>query len=425
MKPWHAMLLLLALLTPAAQASLDAIVAVVNDDVILASELDSAVRKYAIQFRDRGINLPPKTIFERQVLDRLINERLQLNAAREAGIRIDDSQLNRALQAIARGNGMNLSEMRQLLVSEGVSFELFRDEVQNELLLKELKEREIKRRIRITDQEVDSWLKRSAQQNDSTEYHLAHILIATPEGASTEQLQASEEKARKLVELLRDGADFGDVARVESSGQSALEGGDLGWRKIEAVPSLFVDALRDMKVGEISDPIRSNSGFNIVRLVDLRGVKRELVEQTEARHILIRTNEVTSDRQAQTRLEQLRQRIIGGTDFGDIARGNSDDKGSALKGGELGWLSPGDTVPEFEEQMSKLKPGEISEPFRTEFGWHIVQVEGRRSHDGTEEMRKAEARNAIGNRKLEEEYELYVRRLRDEAFVDIRLGKRN
>jgi peptidyl-prolyl cis-trans isomerase SurA len=210
------------------------------------------------------------------------------------------------------------------------------------------------------------------------------------------------------------------VAR--SSGQQALEGGDLGWRGSDRLPTFFADAVRDMGVGEISDPIRSNSGFHIVKVEGRRGGEQHIVTQTQARHILIRTNEVTADRDARTRLEQLRQRIMDGADFANLARGHSDDKGSAIKGGDLGWVSPGDVVPEFEEAMNDLSPGQTSQPFKTEFGWHIVQVLDRRNHDGTQEMRKAAARNAIGSRKLEEEWELYVRRLRDEAYVEIRLG---
>ncbi len=400
--------------------TIDAIAAVVDDDVILQSELQSAMNKLAVQLRDRGVRMPPQAIFERQVLEKLISERLQLAAAKRAGIRVDDDTLNQAIAKIAARNSMSISQMRDVLERDGISFREFRQQFADEMTIQALRDREVKRRVRISDQEVEAYLARN-KGDDKTEYWLSHILLATPRGASADEIDQVRQQARELVASLRGGADFGQAAVANSSGQQALEGGDLGWRSSEDLPSFFADAVRDMVAGEISEPIRSNSGFHIVMVREKRGGEQHIVTQTKAQHILIRTNEVTSDQDARTRLEQLRQRILGGADFETLARGHSDDKGSAIKGGDLGWVSPGDTVPEFEESMDELSPGQVSEPFKTEFGWHIVQVLERRNHDDTQEMRRGVARNAIGNRKLEEEWELYVRRLRDEAYVEIRL----
>ncbi len=404
--------------------AIDGIVAVVNDDVILRSELESATHKIALQAQERGARIPPRSVLEQQVLERLISERLQLQAARDAGIEVTEEMVNRALANIAARSGLSLAEMRDVLLADGLDFREFRRQLHDEIAIQQLRDREIRRRIRVTDQEVERFLASAQQQgSDRAEYRLAHILVATPDGASARDIEQARNRAQALLTRLRGGEDFAAVAMSESAGGQALEGGDLGWRSADQLPSLFSERVAEMERGQINGPIPSSGGFHIIQLVDHRGgSERHLVTQVLARHILIRTNEVTSDTDARSRLQQLRGRIQGGGDFATLAQGHSDDKGSAIRGGELGWLSPGDVVPEFEAQISTLPPNGISEPFKTEFGWHIVQVVDRRRHDNTEEVRRNNARQAIGNRKLDEEFELFVRRLRDEAYVEIRLN---
>ncbi|HEC15095.1 MAG TPA: molecular chaperone SurA [Sedimenticola sp.] len=401
---------------------IDGIVAVVNDDVVLRSELENEIAQLAAQLQQKGVRPPPHSVLERQVLERLILKKLQLEAAKRAGIVVDDTIVDLALKNIATENDMSLPEFQEVLSSEGISFRAFREGIRDQIIMSRLREQVVVRRIEVTEQELAAYLaKNSTRLGQRSDYHVFHILVATPDGASPEQIASAQKKARRLVEKLRAGADFKEVAMAESDGRQALEGGDLGWRNAAQLPTMFADMLANMERGQISDPIRNSSGFHIIMLDDYTGGERQVVTQTHARHILIRTNEITSDEDARNRLDQLRQRIEGGDDFGALARSHSDDKSSAIKGGDLGWTNPGDLVPKFEQAMSLLEPGQVSPPFKTQFGWHIVQVLERRQHDNTEEVQKAKARNAIRERKAAEETELYLRRLRDEAYVEIRL----
>lgn len=401
----------------------DEIVAVVNDDIIVRSELDDEIRKIVTQLRQQGQRLPPQSDIERQVLGRLILKKLQLEAASRAGINVSEDIVAQAINNIARRNNLNLSEFRQTLEESGLSFRSFRKNIKEEITLQRLLEQEVRRRIRVTDQEVETYLARQASNlGDRSAYHLQHILIATPEAASPDQLERARQQAESIVQSLREGADFADMAITKSDGRQALEGGDLGWRPADQLPTIFVDLVINMERGEISDPIRTASGFHIIKLQDYKGGDRRIVTQSHVRHILISTNEITSNEDARTRLEQLRLRILGGDDFSALARSHSDDKSSAIKGGDLGWITPGALLPRFEEEIAKLSPGELTQPFRTEFGWHLAQLLERRQHDSTTEVQKAEARKAISDRKAAEESELYLRRLRDEAFIDIRIS---
>ncbi len=402
--------------------TVDRIVAVVDDDIIVRSELDTEIRKVLIQLRKRGSNLPSREVLERQVLERLILLKLQLAAAARAGISVSEDILAQAISNIARNNNVTLSQFRQTLEAEGISFDSFREDIRAQIIMQRLRDTQILNRIRVTQPEIDAWLSRQAGKvGERSAYHLLHILIATPEGASPEELQAAREKAERLVKQLRAGADFRDLALTESDGRQALEGGDLGWRAADQLPTLFVDKVIDMQRGEISDPIRSSGGYHIIKLEDFRGGERRIVNQNHVRLIRVDTNEVTSDATARTRLEQLRQRIQNGDDFAALARAHSDDKASAIKGGDLGWVSPGALLPDIEKKLEEMSPGDLSEPFRTDIGWYLVQLVDRRQYDSTDEARKAEAREAIRKRKLAEETELYLRRLRDEAYIDIRL----
>ena len=401
---------------------LDSIVAVVNDDVIVRSKLNSNVNQLLARLRQSGTRIPPLRVLERQVLDHLISQELQLQAAKRAGITVDDQTLAGAVGSIARRNNLSISELRDALEADGMSFTGFRNEMRDEIIIGRLRTQEVHNRISVTNQELNNYLASGTGLNPQrTEFHVLHILIATPEAASPEEIQQAREKAANLVEELRGGADFRRTAIIESNGREALQGGDLGWLKTDELPSLIVDRVPIMEWGEISDPIRTSGGYHIIKLEDYKGSGQHMITQTHARHILITTSELVSEADARTRLTQLRERIAQGDDFGTLARSHSDDKASAINGGDLGWVSPGDLVPQFEAQMDRLGPGELSPPFETQFGWHIVQLLERRDHDGTEEILKNEARETIRRRKAEEATDLWLRRLRDEAYVELRL----
>lgn len=413
-----------ALPVQAAPTELNRIVAVVNDDVILASELEDKLRLVKQQLAARQAEMPDDDTLRRQVLDRLILERLQLQLADQNNIRVDDETLNASLRNIARENGMTLTEFRKVLERDGQDWARFREDLRNQIRINRLRQQLVGNRINVTEQEIDNLLANQTAWGDQTrEYHLAHILIATPEGASPEQIAATRREAEKVLAELRAGADFARMAIAHSDDRNALEGGDLGWRKAAQLPSLFADVVRELQPGEVSDLIRSPSGFHIIKLIDVRGDERKVVTQTHVRHILLRPDALQSREEVLTRLQQLRERIIGGEDFGTLARANSQDKLSASRGGDLDWVNPGDLVPRFEEAMNRLQPGEISEPVETRFGWHLIQVLERRTHDSTEDFRRAQARDFIHRRKMDEELELWLRRLRDEAYVEIRLDE--
>ncbi|MCB1758986.1 MAG: peptidylprolyl isomerase [Gammaproteobacteria bacterium] len=396
---------------------LDQIVAIVDEDVVVRSELEQETTRILSTLRQRNAQIPPRNVLERQVLERLVLKKLQMARAQALGITIGEDVLAQTIGNIARENNLTLSEFRSVLESEGMSFDSYRQSVREQLTQRQLLDREVMRKIRVSDQELATFNSRQKNLSGRTDYHLLHILVAIDEGSSAEQLEQAREKAARLAERVQQGEEFSSLALTESDGRQALEGGDLGWRKSDQLPSLFVDIVDKMARGEVSAPIQSPSGYHIIKLVDYKGGERHIIDQTRVRHILINTNEITSNKDAQTRLQQLRQRILGGDDFAPLARSHSDDKTTAIKGGELGWVTAGDLVPRFEEQMNKLQPGELSQPFQTDFGWHIVQVLERRKHDSTEEVVKAGARAAIRQRKFNEESELYLRRLKDEAFI--------
>lgn len=413
--------LLIALPASAAQM-LDRIVAVVNQDVVLASELEHELNSVVAQLRQRNTQLPARDVLERQVLERLILLRLQMATAERIGIRVDDATLNNAVQRIAEQNKLSLSEFRDTLQQEGIDFARFREGLRREITIARLHQRHAESQVSVTPQEIEEFLASQKAGAERTEYLVGHILISTPENASPEQVKSAREKAEAVrAELLGD-ADFAKVAAARSDSATALEGGQLGWRSQEELPTIFADEVPRLSVGQVAEVIQSPSGFHVIKLLDRRSGERQLVTQTHARHILIRPNEVVSEAEARTRLATLRRRVLdGGEDFGELARANSDDKASAVSGGDLGWASPGNFVPSFEEAMAGLAPGEISEPFQTRYGWHIVQVLGRREHDSTDEFRRARAAEVIRQRKSEEVLDAWLRRMRDEAYVDIRL----
>jgi peptidyl-prolyl cis-trans isomerase SurA len=408
----------------AAVKSLDQIVAVVNDDVIARSELENRMQEMLAQLQQKGAKLPPMDILREQVLERMIAKRLQLQTADRLGLSIDDDTVTKAIANIAETNKITLMQLREVLERDGISFPLFREQLREDILINRLKQKEVINRIIITDQDVSNFLAREiGTQRQRAAVHLQHILIATPEGASPEDVQTAKEQAQSVYEELQQGADFGEMAMRVSDSRQALEGGDLGWIETSRIPSLFTQLVDELEPGAIGEPIRNASGFHIVKLLEVKGGQKLIVNQTHARHILINTNEIVSDQEARQRLETLRERIIGGESFETLARSHSDDKASAIRGGDLGWTSPGDLVPQFEEQMDALALGMISEPFKSPFGWHIVQPLERRQHDNTEEALRNTARQAIQKQKSEEAIELWLRRLRNEAYVKIMLDE--
>ena len=403
---------------------IDRIVAVVNDDVIVYSALQTRLVAVVERLEGSGVPAPPGDVLEKQVLEQLILDRLQMQIAADTGVRIDDETLNRQIADIARQNNLSLREFRDVLQRDGYGFAAFREEIRNELIKSRVQQRQIRSRVQVTARDIDNFLATREKQGGNTpEYRVAHILIAVPDGASPEQLADARDEIEDILARLNAGANFGRTAAAESDGRQALEGGDLGWRKDGELPTLFEKAVPELEKGEVSGIIRSSSGFHLVKLLDVRGAERHVISQTRARHILIKTTEVVSGQDARERLRLLRSRILNGADFNQLARASSDDPGSAVKGGSLGWLSPGDTIPPFEKSMNALAVGEISAPFETQFGWHILQVLGRRDRDSTEEVRRANAATALRERKVDEELQSWFRQIRDEAYIEYRLDE--
>ncbi len=403
---------------------IDRIVAVVNDDVIVYSEMQARLQTVVGQLENAGVPPPPKDVLEKQVLEQLILDRLQMQIGAVTGIRVDDETLNRQMADIARQNNLSLREFRDILARDGYDFAAVRKEIRSELIKSQVQQRQVQDRVQVTDRDIDNYLAtREKQGGNSPVYRVGHILIAVPDGASPEELAEARDEAEDVVARLNAGANFGRTAAAESDGRQALEGGDLGWRKAEELPTLFENVVPKLDKGEISDIMRSSSGFHIIKLMDIRGAERLVINQTHARHILVKTNEIISNDQARSRLAVLRSRIVNGAAFNELARANSDDGASAVKGGDLGWLSPGDTIPPFEKAMDALAADEISKPFETQFGWHILQVLGRRDRDSTEEVKRAKAAEALRKRKVDEELQNWFRQIRDEAYIEYRLDE--
>ncbi len=416
--------LLLAALQPARAESLDRIIAVVDDQVVLASELDREMATIANQLRGRGQQLPPQDTFQRQVLERLITQRVQLSRAQRVGINIDDATLDAAMQRMAQQNNMTMGQFRQAVEQEGFEFNYFREGIREEIAISRLRQAQVEEQVTVTPQEVEEVLETLDDENQ--EYRLGHILIATPEAASSDQLEEARERAEQLREQIVAGeTDFEGAATAFSDAATAMEGGDLGWRLQGQLPSLFAEAIdAGLQTGEVSEVLQNSSGFHLVKLMDQRTQGGEHVAETRARHILIRTDgDVITDEDASLRLQSLRERIEDGESFDELAEEYSEDTGSAARGGDLGWTRPGQLVPEFQGAMDALDEGEISMPFATPFGWHIVQVTDRRERDITRERLRDQLAQQIHQRKAEEAFEQWIRRLRDEAYVDVRVDQ--
>lgn len=402
----------------------DRVIAVVNSEVITSGEVAERVKAVTQQLRQQGTQLPPADLLGKQVLERLIMDRLQIQLAKETALQVDDLQLDRTVARVAENNKMSLTQFRQVLERDGIAFDRFREELRNEILISRLREREVDNRIVVTENEIDYYLSQQATSPDKqAEYNLSHIVLRLPEHASPEDVDRQRARAEQVLAQLRQGADFAKLAVGFSDAPDALQGGAMGWRSGDRLPDLFAQVLDGMKPGEVSGIIRSPAGFHLIKLLERRGGAATTVEQTHARHILVKTSEIVSEDDAKRKLSNLRERIVNGADFGELAKVNSDD-GSSIKGGDLGWIYPGDTVPQFERVMNSLKEGQLSEPFASPFGWHLLQVLERRKSDVSGERKRQEARLVLRERKADEAYQEWLRQLRDRAFVEYRTEER-
>ena len=406
-------------------AEIDSVAAVVNDDVITRYELEEHVREVVRQLQKQDTPLPAAEVLEKQILERMITDKLQQQYAAENGVRVDDTQLDLAITRIAQQNNFpSAVEFRAKLEAEGVDYKKFREEIRGEIVSTRLREREVESKLIISEGEVDNYLANKARIGSvGEEFHLAHILVVVPEQASAEKIQAARERAEQALSKLKGGADFAQVAAGTSDAKNALKGGDLGWHSGDSIPPLFMNELQNMQAGQTSAVLRSPSGFHILRLVEKRSANAPVVvTQTHARHILIKTSEIVPEAEAKKSIMEIKQRIETGADFVEQAKQYSQD-GSAQQGGDLDWLSPGQTVPEFEEAMNKLQPGQMG-AVHTQFGWHLIQVLERRSTDVSEQQKRQQARIAIGTFKSDELYQDWLRQLRDRAFIEYRLEKK-
>lgn len=415
---------------PARTVMIDRIVAVVNDEAITARELEERTQFAMKQLAQQGTAPPPRAVVERQLLERLVTDRAQLQFAKETGLRVDDLELDRAIGRIAEQNKLSVAQLRETLERDGVMFAKFREDIRSEIVMTRLREREVDNRIVVTESEIDALLaSASGGTMQSDELNLSHILVLVPENARPEQVQARRARAEEARAQLAKGADFKQVAAAFSEAPDALQGGLMGWRAGERLPTLFYDALKSMKQGDVSEILRSGNGFHILRLNDRRATTPggaqvpSSVQQTRVRHILLKTNELVSENEARSRLHTLKERLENKADFAELARVHSEDA-SAAKGGDLGWILPGDTVPEFERVMDTLKIGEVSEPVRSPFGWHLIQVLERGVQDVSKERQRLAARQTLRARKSDEAYQEWVRQLRDRAYVELRLEER-
>jgi peptidyl-prolyl cis-trans isomerase SurA len=405
--------------------NVDRVVAVVNDEAITQYDLDDAKRIVLQQLKQQNVQAPAQDVLDKQVLERMMTERSLLQFAKENGVRVDDTQIERAILRIAQENKLSAEDFRKALAKENIDYPRYREDVRRELTVQRLREREVDSKITVSDAEVEQYLATLKSQNaGEAEYKLAHILVMVPDQASAEQIDAKKRRAEDALRALKSGADFAQVAAGFSDASDALSGGNLGWRSGARLPTVFSDEVRAMKVGQISAITRSAAGFHIVKLLDKRSRNEPtVVEQTHARHILVRVNEIVSESDAKAKIDRLKDRIDSGAKFEELAKLNSEDTTSA-KGGDLGWVNPGDTVPEFDEAMKKLEPNRVSAPVRTPFGWHLIEVLERRQQDITGDRARSEAQVAIRQRKAEEAFQDWVRQIRDRAYVEVRLDDR-
>jgi peptidyl-prolyl cis-trans isomerase SurA len=399
---------------------LDRIAAIVNDGVVLNSDLDTQVEAVGGRLQAQKLDLPPQNVLRQQVLERLVVQEIQLQRAHHDGVKVTDETLNAALQDVARRNNLTLSQLPQALTAQGIEYTAYREDLRKEITLSMLRQRDVLERIVITAKEIDQYLDKQAKKpSQNNEYNVSHILIAVPQEATPAQLDEAARRAAEVYQKATSGEDFARLAVAYSNSQTSLEGGSLGWRKETELPTFLTDVVAKLKPGEVSQPIRTPTGFHLVRVNEVRGSEPKAIEnQVHARHILMKTTELADDATVRQKLNGLRERVLKGEDFAGLAQTSSEDPGSATTGGDLGWTGPGAFVPEFEQQLATLKDDEISEPFKTQYGWHIVQMLGHRQIDNTDEVKRRKAMEAIRASKADEETEIWLRRLRDEAYVE-------
>jgi len=399
---------------------LDRVVAIVNDGVVLNSDLDAQVGIVSERLRQQKLDPPPQNVLRQQVLERLVLQEIQLQRANHAGVKISDEMLNAALEDVAKRNNLTLPQLPEALKQQGVDYAEYRDEIRKEMMLQMLRQRDVLQHISVTPREIDQFLEKQAKApSERNEYNVSHILIAVGQEASPAQQEAAAKRAQEVYERAKSGEDFAKLAVSYSNSQTALDGGALGWRKGSELPTFLADLIARLKPGEVSEPLRTPTGYHIIRLNEVRGGSETAVEnQVHVRHILMKTNELADDATVRGKLEALRERILKGEDFAAVAQVTSQDPGSGAEGGDLGWAGPGTFAPEFEQAIATLKDNEISEPFHTQFGWHIVQMLGHRRFDNGDEIKRRQAAEAIRASKADEETELWLRRMRDEAYVE-------
>lgn len=401
---------------------LDRIVAVVDQTVITEQELESRIETVTAQLKKQGAELPDEALLRKQILERLISDTLQIQYAAQTGLKVEDSQLDKTIERIADQNNLTLTEFSEALARDGISMRKFRADIRNEITLARLREREVEGRVNVTESEVDNYLTNQSNSGESLdEFEISHILIRTPEEGATEDIQKAKAKVEEVLKALNAGTSFAKVSASYSDAPNALEGGNLGWKKGSQMPNLFLEALKNLQIGQVSEPIRSPNGYHILKLTNKRGGNSPLVvQQTHARHILIKLSEIMSESEGKTKMDNIKERLDNGEKFEVLARQYSEDS-TASNGGDLGWVNPGDTVPQFEKAMNELRENEISAPVRSQFGWHIIQVLERRGQDMTKEAARLKARQEIRTRKAEEAYQDWIRELRDRAYVELRL----
>jgi peptidyl-prolyl cis-trans isomerase SurA len=401
---------------------LDRVVAIVDNDVIMHSQLQQRLNEVQQTIAKRGAALPPEHVLSQQVLERLIIENIQLQIGERSGIRIGDEELNGAMASIAQRNGMSLAQFQAALARDGLSYEEARDQVRREMIISRVRQRRVAERIQVTDQEVQNFLASDLGKLQlSEEFHLANILIPLPDGSSSETIQAAERQAREVHRQLRQGADFAQLAITRSASETALEGGDMGWRKAAQLPAPFDSMISSLRPGDITEPLRAPGGFIILKLLDKRGGGTLVREEVHVRHILIKPSEIRSLDESRRLAERLHQRLQAGEDFATLAKRFSEDPGSALNGGDLNWIDPNALVPEFRAVMANTPAGQLSKPFQSPFGWHVLEVLGRRATDSSAQFREQQALTALRNRKYDEELQTWLRQIRDEAYVEVKL----
>jgi peptidyl-prolyl cis-trans isomerase SurA len=415
---------------PAARAAtanvpLDRVVVVVNDEALTQFDVNEQKRIVLAQMQEAKVKPPAPDALEKQVIERLVIERALLQFAKDSGVRVDDQTVERTILRIAQENKLSPEEFRKLLEKEKISYAKYREDIRREVTIQRLREREVENKVSVSDAELDNYLATVAvQDGGEAEYKVSHILVTVPEQATPAQIDARRRRAEDALAQVKSGKEFREVAAAFSDAPDGIQGGSLGWRTPARLPTIFTEAVKGMKSGDVSPVLRSPGGFHVVKLDDMRSRNAAtVIEQTHAKHILIKVGEITSESEAKAKIERIRDRIDGGAKFEDQARANSEDA-SAGKGGDLGWLNPGDTVPEFEQAMDKVKPGQMSGPVRTPFGWHLILVEERRTQDVTQDRKREVARSAIRQRKADEQFQEFVRQVRDKAYVEYKTDER-